>query len=71
MVEYVVKIILNSLFVELIILFYYFNLIIVDFDDNKFVDCVILVNVYYIVINDYYYDVLKDIDFFKVNVVNI
>ena len=69
--EYVVKTILNSPFVELITPFYHFNLIIVDPDDNKFVDCAISANAHYIVTNDHHYDVLKDIDFPKVNIVNI
>ena len=69
--EYVVKTILNSPFVELITPFYHFNLITVDPDDNKFVDCAISANAPYIVTNDHHYDVLKDIDFPKVNVVNI
>ena len=68
--EYVVKTILNSPFVELITPFYHFNLITVDPDDNKFVDCAISANAHYIVTNDHHYDVLKDIDFPKVNVVN-
>ena len=51
--------------------FYHFNLITVDPDDNKFVDCAISANAHYIVTNDHHYDVLKDIDFPKVNVVNI
>ncbi len=61
--EYVVKTILNSPFVELITPFYHFNLITVDPDDNKFVDCAISANAHYIVTNDHHYDVLKDIDF--------
>ena len=69
--EYVVKTILNSPFVELITPFYHFNLIIVDPDDNKFVACAISANAHYIVTNDHHYDVLKDIDFPKVNIVNI
>ena len=69
--EYVVKTILNSPFVELITPFYNFNLIIVDPDDNKFVVCAISANAHYIVTNDHHYDVLKDIDFPKVNIVNI
>ena len=69
--EYVVKTILNSPFVELITPFYHFNLITVDPDDNKFVDCAISANALYIVTNDHHYDVLKDIDFPKVNIVNI
>ena len=69
--EYVVKTILNSPFVELITPFYHFNLITVDPDDNKFVDCAISANAHSIVTNDHHYDVLKDIAFPKVNVVNI
>ena len=69
--EYVVKTILNSPFVELITPFYHFNLITVDPDDNKFVDCAISAGALYIVTNDHHYDVLKDIDFPKVNIVNI
>ena len=69
--EYVVKTILNSPFVELITPFYHFNLITVDPDDNKFVDCAISDNAHYIVTNDHHYDVLKDIEFPKVNIVNI
>ena len=69
--EYVVKTILNSPFVELITPFYHFNPITVDPDDNKFVDCAISANAHHIVTNDHHYDVLKDIDFPKVNVVNI
>ena len=61
--EYVVKTILNSPFVELITPFYHFNLITVDPDDNKFVDCAISANAHYIVTNDHHYDVLKDIEF--------
>ena len=61
--EYVVKTILNSPFVELITPFYHFNLITVD--------CAISANAHYIVTNDHHYDVLKDIDFPKVNIVNI
>lgn len=53
--EYVVKTILNSPFVELITPFYHFNLITVDPDDNKFVDCAISANAHYIVTNDHHY----------------
>lgn len=48
-----------------------YHLIEADPDDNKFVDCAISANAHYIVTNDHHYDVLKDIDFPKVNIVNI
>lgn len=40
-------------------------------DDNKFVDCAIIANAKYIVTQDHHFDVLKNIDFPKVDVVNI
>ena len=67
----VVKTILNSPFVELITPYFHFNLITVDPDDNKFVDCAISANARYIVTNDRHYDVLKSIDFPNVDVINI
>lgn len=57
--EYVVKTILNSPFVELITPFYHFNLITVDPDDNKFVDCAISANAKYIVTQDHHYNVVR------------
>lgn len=50
---------------------YHFNLITVDLDDNKFVDCAIQANAHYIVTNDHHYDVLRQIDFPKVGVVKL
>ena len=69
--EYVVKTILNSKFTEMITPFYNFNLIEVDPDDNKFVDCAIAANAKCIVTNDHHYDVLKTIPFPKVDVVRL
>ena len=42
-----------------------------DPDDDKFVDCAIAANANYIVTNDRHFDVLKQIEFPAVNVVNI
>ena len=64
--EYVVKTILNSRFTELVVPYYNFNLIEVDKDDNKFVDCAITAHAKCIVTNDHHYDVLKTIPFPKV-----
>ena len=51
----------------------YFNwqLITADPDDNKFVDCAICANARYIVSNDRHLTVLKEIDFPKVDVLSI
>ena len=48
-----------------------FNLITDDTDDNKFVDCAIVANADYIVSQDKHLDILKKIDFPKVNVIHI
>jgi len=62
---------LNSRNVEQIEVFYRWNLISKDPDDNKFVDCAIAGNVRYIVSNDKHFNVLKSIDFPKVEVKKI
>ncbi len=48
-----------------------FHLIETDKDDNKFVDCAIAANAKYIVTEDHHFNVLKKIEFPKLNVVNI
>jgi predicted nucleic acid-binding protein len=48
-----------------------FNLITADPDDNKFVDCAIVANADYIVSQDNHFNVLKKIDFPKLNVIRI
>ena len=52
-------------------IYYNWNLIFVDPDDNKFVDCAIAGNADYIVTNDKHFNILKSIDFPKINVINI
>jgi uncharacterized protein len=47
------------------------NLIPDDADDNKFADCAFANNVHYLVTNDRHFDVLKAIEFPKINVVKI
>lgn len=48
-----------------------FNLIQLDVDDNKFVDCAIAANASYIVSQDHHFDILKNIDFPKVELIDI
>ena len=48
-----------------------FHLIEADNDDNKFVDCAIAANAKYIVTEDHHFNVLKKIEFPKLNVINI
>jgi len=69
--EKIIYIILNSENVVFVNPFYRFELITADPDDNKFVDCAIVGNADYIVSQDAHFNVLKTIDFPKVNVIRI
>ena len=53
------------------IVYYHWNLISIDRDDNKFVDCAISANVHYLVSNDKHFRVLKEIAFPNVDVLKI
>ena len=50
--------------------FFRWNLLPNNNDDNKFVDCSIASNSKFIVTNDNHFNVLKRIDFPKVNIIN-
>ena len=52
-------------------IFYHWRLITVDPDDNKFIDCAVAANCDYLVTNDKHFNVLKEIDFPKVNCITI
>jgi putative PIN family toxin of toxin-antitoxin system len=52
-------------------IYYNWNLIENDADDNKFVDCAVNSNSHVLVTNDKHFDVLKNLDFPKLMVVNI
>lgn len=67
----VILAILKNPFVELFSPHYRFNLITADPDDNKFVDCAIVANARYIVTNDHHYNVLRNIKFPSVDVMNL
>jgi len=67
----VLQLIENSINVEYITKYFRWNLINVDPDDNKFVDCAISSNAKFIVTNDKHFNVLKNVDFPKIEVVDI
>lgn len=69
--ETIIKTIINSRFAEFITPYYSFELITQDPDDNKFVDCAIAANARFIVTNDHHYDVLKEIDYPPIDIINI
>jgi len=58
----------NTLHVEV---FYHFELIKSDLDDNKFVDCAIKANAKYIVTEDHHFNELAKIDFPHIDVIGI
>ena len=58
----------NTLFINI---FYKFNLIIADPDDNKFIDCAIAAQAKYIVTEDHHYDALRDLEFPKVDIIGL
>ena len=57
--------------VEPVNVFYKWNLIYPDLDDNKFVDCAVAANVDYLVTNDKDYNALKKLPFPKLTILNI
>jgi putative PIN family toxin of toxin-antitoxin system len=56
---------------EPITVYYNWQLISADPDDNKFVDCAVSANADYIVTNDRHFNVLKEIDFPEINLLTI
>ncbi|MDR0799272.1 MAG: putative toxin-antitoxin system toxin component, PIN family [Dysgonamonadaceae bacterium] len=67
----VVDAILDASQAEPIRVYYKWQLIIVDPDDNKFVDCAVSANASYLVTNDRHFNILKETDFPKLNIVDI
>ena len=51
--------------------FYNLDIIKEDSSDNKFVDCAFVSNAKYIVTNDKHFNILKNIDFPKINIISI
>jgi uncharacterized protein len=69
--ENVIEFLSISPFVEKTEIYFNFQLITNDADDNKFVDCAITINAEYLVSNDKHFQVLKNIDFPKVTVLKL
>ena len=58
----------NTLFVSI---FYNFEIIDSDPDDNKFVDCAVAANAKFIVTEDSHYDILKKLEFPRVDIIGL
>lgn len=50
---------------------FFYHMITVDPDDNKFVDCAVCGNAELLVTNDAHFDILKTIDFPKVEIIKL
>lgn len=66
-----IHVIVNNPHTLFITPYYHFHLIKADPDDNKFVDCAVAGNATFIVTEDHHYDVLRQTDFPKVNIVTL
>ena len=69
--ELAVDVIINNPYTEFITPYFKFNLIKEDPDDNKFVDCAVAGNAKFIVSEDSHYNILKTVDFPKVDVLGV
>jgi len=66
-----IHLLLTSRNVEKVIPFFKWNLIAADPEDNKFVDCALNAGADCIVTNDKHFNILKKLDFPKINIINI
>ena len=69
--EFVLGVLLKSQNTIQITPHFKWNLITVDPDDNKFVDCALNAGVDYLVTDDQHFNILKTFDFQKIKVINI
>ncbi len=69
--KYVIDAIISSPYTDFVNVYFEFNLIQKDPDDNKFVDCAITVGARYVVTEDHHYDVLKWKEFPGLNIVGL
>jgi putative PIN family toxin of toxin-antitoxin system len=64
----VVELLLNLPNVEKVEIYFKWNLILADYDDNKFIDTAIAANANFIASNDSHFNILKEIDFPKIEI---
>lgn len=69
--EAAIGVIINNPHTQFITPYFRFKLIVADPDDDKFVDCAVAANAKYVVTDDGHFDVLKQIDFPKVDIVGL
>lgn len=69
--ELTLDVITNNPYTLFITPYFHFNLIVADPDDDKFVDCAVASNAKFIVTEDSHYDVLRDLDFPRVEIIKL
>jgi len=67
----VIEAILNAPNAKPVTVYYKWLLILADLDDNKFVDCALNAGTNFIVTNDKHFNILKEIDFPYIKVIDI
>ena len=67
----VIKAILDLPNTRMVQVYYHLRLITADPDDDKFVDCAFKTNARFIVTEDRHYDVLRQVKYPKINVIDI
>lgn len=67
----VIKAILDLPNTRMVQVYYHLRLISADPDDDKFVDCAFKTNARFIVTQDHHYDVLRQVKYPKINVIDI
>ena len=67
----VIESIIGNPYTKRVTSYFHFHLITSDPDDNKFVDCAVASNAKYLVTEDRHFDVLKQIDFPRIEVVDL
>ncbi len=69
--EAALGVITNNPYTLFVTPYYHFHLIEADPDDDKFVDCAVACNARFVVTDDTHFDVLKKVDFPKVDVIGL
>lgn len=58
--------------IEFVTRYYEWNLLLdIDPDDNKFIDCAVASNANYLITNDRHFNILRETDFPKINLINL
>jgi predicted nucleic acid-binding protein len=69
--EAALGVITNNPYTLFVTPYYHFHLIEADLDDDKFVDCAVACNAKFVVTDDNHFDILKGVDFPKIDVIGL